>query len=136
MAHPIYVSNKTEDLNLSILNMITGIYELKTLTRHISCKFKCKFDGKKCNSNQWCNTNKYRCECKRRHVCEKDYIWNPATCSCENGKYLANIMDDSPITCDEVIESCDKETKTISTNLVKRKQQVKRKNSVFYLHFD
>ena len=25
---------------------------------------------------------------------EKDYLWNPATCSCENGKYLANIMYD------------------------------------------
>ena len=25
---------------------------------------------------------------KKHHVCEKDYIWNPSTCSCENGKYL------------------------------------------------
>ena len=25
---------------------------------------------------------------------EKDYIWNPSTCSCKNGKYLASIMDD------------------------------------------
>ena len=55
----MYVPNKTEDLNPSMLNMITVIYELKTLTRHISCKFKCKFDGKKCNSNQWCYTSKY-----------------------------------------------------------------------------
>ena len=29
--------------------MITGINELKTLTRHVSCKCKCKFDKK--NSN-------------------------------------------------------------------------------------
>ena len=34
-----------------------------------------------------------------------------------HGKYLASVMDDSVITCDEVIESCDKETKTIPTNL-------------------
>ena len=27
--------NKTEDLNLSVINMITGISELKTLTKHI-----------------------------------------------------------------------------------------------------
>ena len=46
------------------------------------------------------------------HACEKDYIWNPATCSCENGKYLAIIMDDSVITCDEIIEE---ETKTVTT---------------------
>ena len=44
------------------------------------------------------------------HVCEKDYICNPATCGCENGKYLASIMDDSAITCDGIIESYDKET--------------------------
>ena len=26
---------------------------------------------------------------------------------CENGKYLAGIMDDSMIICDEVVKSCD-----------------------------
>ena len=44
-------------------------------------------------------------ECKKRHVCEKDYIWNPDTCNCENGKYLASIMDDSEIICDEVVDA-------------------------------
>ena len=34
----------------------------------------------------------------------KDYIWNPSTCISKNGKYLANIMNDSVITCDEIIE--------------------------------
>ena len=38
--------NKTEDLNLIVFNMITGINELKTLTKHISRECKCKFDGK------------------------------------------------------------------------------------------
>ena len=42
---------------------------------------------------------------KQRHVCEKDYVWNPATCNCENAKYLTSIMDDSAIMCDEIIES-------------------------------
>ena len=41
---------------------------------------------------------------KKYHICEKDYIWNPATCSCENGKYLASIIDDSVIMCYEIIE--------------------------------
>ena len=44
------------------------------------------------------------------NVCEKDYVWNPATCSCNNGKYLASVMDDSVIMCDEVIESYNEET--------------------------
>ena len=47
---------------------------------------------------------------------EKDYIWNPSTCNCESKKYLASITDDSVITCDEIIELYDKETKTFSTN--------------------
>ena len=32
-----------------LFNMITGINELKMLTKHISCECKCKFDGKQCN---------------------------------------------------------------------------------------
>ena len=31
--------------------MITGINELKTLTKHISCESKCKFDRRNCNSS-------------------------------------------------------------------------------------
>ena len=107
----VCLPNKTKDLYLSMFNMITGINESKTLTKHISCECKCRFDGRKCNSDQWWNNNK--CRCEKRHVCKKDYVWNPATCSCENGKYLASIMDDSAIMCDEVLESYNKETKTI-----------------------
>ena len=31
--------------------------------------------------------------------------------SCENGKYIASIMDNSMITCNEVIESYDEKEK-------------------------
>ena len=48
--------------------------------------------------------NKCQCDCKNCHECEKDYAKNPATCSCENGKYLATIMDDSAITFDQIID--------------------------------
>ena len=78
----------------------------------MSCKCKCKFDSRKWNSNQNWNKDKCRWECKKHHICEKDYIWNPAACSCKNGKYFASIIDDSVIACDEIIE----ETKTITTN--------------------
>ena len=46
------IASKTEDLNLSVFNIITGINESKTLTKYISYKCKCKFDGRKFNSNQ------------------------------------------------------------------------------------
>ena len=84
--------------------MIIGLNESKTLTNLISCECKCIFDGRKFNSDQWWNNDKCRCECKKCHVCEKKKFLNPATCSCKNGKYLASIMDDSAITCDEVTE--------------------------------
>ena len=85
--------------------MITKINESKTFTKYISCECKCKFDGRKCNSNQRRNNHKCRCEGKKHHICEKVYIWNPATCSCKNGKYLANTMNESVITSDEIIEN-------------------------------
>ena len=75
----ICVPNKTEDLNLSVFNMITGINESKTLTKHISCECKCKFEETKCKSNQWWDNNKCQCVCKKHHICEKDYVWNLAT---------------------------------------------------------
>ena len=43
---------------------------MKTLTKHISCNRKCRFDGKKYNSDQWRNNNKCLCEYKKRHVCD------------------------------------------------------------------
>ena len=62
-------SNKTEDLNQSVLNMIAEINESKSLTKHISCKCKCRFDGRKCNSDQCWSNSKCWCKCKKGHVC-------------------------------------------------------------------
>ena len=106
--------SKTENLNLRVLNIITGINESKILTKHVSCKCGCKFHSRKRNSNQKWNNDTCRCERKKRHICEKDYIWNPAASSCENGKYLASITDDLVITCDEIIDAV--ETKAVATN--------------------
>ena len=45
---------------------------------------------------------------QKNHVCEKDHVWNPSTCICENEKYLASIMDDSTIICDKIIYAEEK----------------------------
>ena len=58
LSNKVCVPNKIEDLNLSVFNMITGINESKTLTKPLSCTSKCKFDGRKCNSDQCWNNNK------------------------------------------------------------------------------
>ena len=45
---------------------------------------------------------------KKKHcVCEKDYIWNAATCSCENSKYLASTTY-SVIMCDKILDQAKK----------------------------
>ena len=51
LSDKVCVPNKTKKLNLSVFNMITGISESKILTKDISCDFKCRFDGRKCNSD-------------------------------------------------------------------------------------
>ena len=104
LSNKVCVPDKTEDFNLTVFNMVTRIRELKTLTKHISSKCKCRFGGKNCNSCQWRNNDKCRCECKKHHICEKDYVWSPSACICENGKYFASAMDDSVITCDKIID--------------------------------
>ena len=38
LSSKVCVPDKTEDLNLNVFSMITGINESKTLTKHISCK--------------------------------------------------------------------------------------------------
>ena len=53
LSNKVWVPNKTQDLNLIVFNIIVGINESKTLTKQISCKRKCKSDGRKCNSDQW-----------------------------------------------------------------------------------
>ena len=48
-SNKVCVPNKKEDLNLSMFNMITGIDESKTVSKHISCECKCKTDRTKCH---------------------------------------------------------------------------------------
>ena len=134
LSNKVCVPQKTEDLDLSVLNIITGINESKTLTKQI-CECKCRFDRRKCNSDQWWNHDKSWSECEKCHVCEKVYVWDPSACNCEIGKYLASIIDDSTIMCDEVIESFYEETKTVPTIFNEKIHFVKHKISIFYMHF-
>ena len=90
---------------------------------------------KKCNSDRWLIKDKHRYDCRNRHACEKDHIWNHNTCSCENGKYLERVMDDSVNTCHEIIESYDEERKTIPTNFNRKKANFKMKNVYILLVF-
>ena len=51
---------------------------------------------------------------KKHNTCEKDYIWNPTTCSCKIFEYLTSTIDNSVITCDGIINSADSYKKWVS----------------------
>ena len=56
---------------------------------------------------------------------------NPPTCNCENGKYLASIMDDLTIICDEVTKLYNEVIKTIPTNF--NEKNITLKTQSFYI---
>ena len=60
---------------------------------------------------------------------KKDYIWNHDTCSCQNGEYLASIINDSVIMCDEIT----KDTKGLQENFNEKRLPGKQKMSILYL---
>ena len=82
--------------------MITGIHVLKILTKHIPCECKRRFDGKNVIQISGGITVNVDVSEKTAYM-QKEYVCNPSTCTCENGKCLANIMNDSAITYDEII---------------------------------
>ena len=108
--------NKTEVLNLSAFNTITKLNESKTLAKHASVNVNLMEENViQINGGITINVN----------VSVKRHVWNPATCSCENGKYLASIMDDLATACDEVIESYNKDAKTNPTIFNEKKATCK-----------
>ena len=71
--------------------------ETRFIKWHEICKCLCRSDGIICNSKQWWNENKCRCQCKElidKGTYNKGFIWNPSNCECESdkncdiGKYL------------------------------------------------
>ena len=105
--------------DIDVFNSITNKKEAKTMTKHISCDWKCKFNIQTCNSNQKQNNKIRQCKCKNYRTYKKNYSWNPNTCVYENGKHLKSILDTSEIACDEITSVMDivptKMTNTIAT---------------------
>ena len=99
---------------MNVFNLKTGINESEIIAKLISCKCKCKFDSRKCNSNQKWSNDKCRCKCKNlaeHHACKQGYIWNRDICTFENGRYARSVIDDSMIMYVEIV----KETKALTT---------------------
>ena len=74
LSNKMCAPNKAKNLNLSVFDMITGKNESNILTKDISCECKFKFDGRKCNSDQWRNNDKCQCECKKPCIWKRLYL--------------------------------------------------------------
>ena len=48
----VSVANKIENLNICFFDMIRGVRESEISAKRISCEYKCKLNGRKCNLNQ------------------------------------------------------------------------------------
>ena len=101
----IWVPKETEDVNLSGFNMITRTNESKTLTKHISCDCKHKFDGRKCNSNQKWNKHLHRRVYKTQQniTYMKKIIFGILRRLLD--EYSKSIIGDSVITCNEITDA-------------------------------
>ena len=64
---------------------------------------------------------------KTSYMCKRLY-WESCFMYYKNDKYLASIIDNSVVTCDEIEE----ETKTVTTNFNKKKSMCKTKNFYFF----
>ena len=113
LSNKVCVPNKTEDLNLSVFNMITGINESKTLTKHISCECKCRFDGKNVIQVNGGITINIDVSIKTFMYVKKTMFGILLYIILEIAKYLASIMDG--IICNEIIDA--KETNFNETNI-------------------
>ena len=69
----IYVPKEAKDINVKGFNMKTNKDEAKTMTEHVSCDCKCKFNSTTCSSNQKWNNKSCQCECKNYRKCKKYY---------------------------------------------------------------
>ena len=53
-----FLPNKMEDMNQKVTKS-------RTIVKHISCKCRFEFEGRKCNSRQKWNSDKCQCECEK-----------------------------------------------------------------------
>ena len=73
--------NKKQNIyhaDLNVILMVENVTQIKTgVTINVSVSVKIK------KKASW--------------VCENDYTWNPATSSCENGKYVRSIIENTKL---------------------------------------
>ena len=119
-----------KDMNIKVFNMLARINKTRKITWHETCKCVCRFTNAVCNDKQEWNENKCRCECKEdlidQLICDRGYISNHSTCTCECDKYCGTeqYLDYDNCICrkkliDYLIEEC---TSIASIDLIEKKR--------------
>ena len=80
-----------KNMNIKVFNMLAKINETKKITWHETCKCVCRFTKAVCNDKQEWDENECKRECIEDLIdklkCDKGYMCNPSTCTCECNKY-------------------------------------------------
>ena len=91
------VPDVTKNLNVKVLNLVSGTNEARRIEQHETCKCKCRFKSSVYNNKQRWNDDKFRYKYKElidKGVSDKGFIWNPSNCerecykSCDFSEYL------------------------------------------------
>ena len=106
-----------KNMDVKVFNLTSRINETRQIIWHETCKCVCRLTSAVCNRREIGNEDKCGCECKEdlinKLVCDKGYIWNPSTCSCEYGKLcdVGQYLDYKNRICrkstvDKLVEEC------------------------------
>ena len=101
--------NTLDDLSgkMSVLIKTKNVNFFNIVTWKHQKIYYANVNNRRYNSNKKWNIDKCQYKCKnliKEDICKKDCIWNPTTCTWENGKFLESIEDDSVVTFDEIID--------------------------------
>ena len=71
------VPDVVKNLNLKVLNLVSGTNETRRIEWYVTCKCKCRFNSSVCNNKQRWNDDKCRCEYKElidKDICDEGFI--------------------------------------------------------------
>ena len=77
------VPDVAKNLNVKVLNLVSGTNEARRIEQHETCKCKCRFKSSVYNNKQRWNDDKCRYKYKElidKAVSNKGFIWNPSNC--------------------------------------------------------
>ena len=133
------VPDIVNNLNVKVLNLVSGTNETRRIEWHEPCKCKCRF------KQRW-DDDKCMCEFEKlidKAVCDKGFIWNPSNCECECYKScdFSDYLDSKNYKCqkrladklaEEITENIE-ETGLVELTSVKNENKHKRNSCTLYI---